>query len=75
MIAQFDKAPQAYCLDAGILKSGKTVLIEATEILAASNYGLAPYLHSQMIETRWAELTRVAIPEFGYETTPPFFTR
>ncbi|MES2573295.1 MAG: ATP-grasp domain-containing protein [Verrucomicrobiota bacterium] len=75
MIFSFVNPPQAYCLDVGILSSGETILIEVTEILAASNYGLAPYLHSQAIEVRWAELMGGAIPEFTYPMTPPFLTR
>ena len=75
MIRKFKNAPQSYCLDVGVLASNETILIEMTEILAASNYGLPPYLHSQMIEVRWAELTGGIVPEFHYEDTPPFLMR
>jgi hypothetical protein len=62
MLSDYSDAPAAYAIDVGLVHTGKclptTVLIEINDAFALGNYGLDPHRYSQMIESRWAELTR-----------------
>ncbi len=49
-------APAAYALDIGVLNSGETAPIEATDGFALDAYGLNPTLYFDVVATRWRQL-------------------
>jgi hypothetical protein len=52
------KAPNAYCLDWGVLQDGRTVLVEMNEGYAFGHYGLNPISYARMLSARWFEMTK-----------------
>ena len=50
-------APSAYAIDFGILSDGRTVLVEVNDGYSVSPYGLNSIDYSDLLETRWNELT------------------
>ena len=51
-------APNAYCLDWGVLEDGKTILVEMNEGFAFGHYGLNPVTYARMLSARWMEMTK-----------------
>ena len=54
------KAPNAYCLDVGVIEDHRglhTTLVEVNDAYAAGDYGLDPILYARFLEARWCELT------------------
>jgi len=56
MMAMGQKAPHAYCLDWGVTKDGRTLLVEANEGYAFGHYGLHHVSYARMLSARWREL-------------------
>jgi hypothetical protein len=50
--------PVAFCLDWGITKEGKTILIEMNDGFSFGHYGLHHCYVSQMLSARWFEMTK-----------------
>ena len=57
LLALKKEAPRAYCLDWGIDRQGRTLLVEMNEGYALGHYGLNPVLYSRMLSARWYEMT------------------
>lgn len=59
MVAAWKDAPQAYCLDVGVVGDGwrDTRLVEINDAYSAGDYGLHPELYARFVEARWCELT------------------
>lgn len=58
IIDDFKDAPCAYSIDLGVLKNGKTILIEMNHAFSLGCYGLSSLYYANMIEARWIEMTR-----------------
>lgn len=56
-VEDFVNSPNAYALDFGILRDGRTVLIEVNNTCSIGSYGLEPTLYARFISARWAEIT------------------
>lgn len=56
LLALKREAPRAYCLDWGIDRHGRTLLVEMNEGYAMGHYGLNPVLYSRMLSARWYEM-------------------
>lgn len=52
------QAPRAYCLDWGIDRHGRTLLVEMNEGYSMGHYGLNPALYARMLSARWYEMTQ-----------------
>jgi len=57
-VAMMSGVPRAFCLDWGILKNGRTILVEMNEGYAFGHYGLAPDLVARMLSARWNEMAK-----------------
>lgn len=64
-IEDYKSAPNAYGIDFGILRDGKTVMIEVNDAWALGCYGLEAHLYAKFLLTRWAEITET-IDEWFY---------
>ena len=53
LLALKKEAPRAYCLDWGIDRQGRTLLVEMNEGYAMGHYGLNPVLYARMLSARW----------------------
>lgn len=49
--------PDAYGIDFGVTKDGRTLLIEVNDAWALGCYGLESHLYAKFLLTRWAQLT------------------
>jgi len=56
LLALKREAPRAYCLDWGIDRHGRTLLVEMNEGYAMGPYGLNPALYARMLSARWYEM-------------------
>lgn len=56
MADSFVNAPEAYCLDVGVLSSGETALVEVNDAFSIGKYGMSSTLYAEMLQTRWNEL-------------------
>lgn len=52
----FQKAPKAYVLDVGILRTGEIALIEVNDAFSLGQYGMPNDLYAKLLTTRWNEL-------------------
>jgi hypothetical protein len=50
------EAPVAYCIDFGVDKDGRTLLVEVNDGFAFGTYGLNSLVHVKMLEARWKEM-------------------
>lgn len=57
LLALKKQAPRAYCLDWGIDRHGRTLLVEMNDSFSFGHYGLNPVLYSRMLSARWYEMT------------------
>jgi hypothetical protein len=57
-IKEFENAPVAYCLDFGLTKEGKTLLVEVTDANSCGCYGLDCLYYGRMLADRWEELMK-----------------
>lgn len=64
-VAAWTTSPAAYTLDFGVLDDGRTALVEVNDGFSFGCYGLNPYDHARMLETRWLEMTGAELPEPG----------
>jgi hypothetical protein len=55
-VERYDDCPAAYVIDFGVLRDGRTALIEVNDGFSFGCYGLNPYDHARMIEARWREM-------------------
>lgn len=56
-IEDYTSAPDAYGIDFGVTRDGKTLLIEVNDAWALGCYGLESHLYAKFLLTRWAQLT------------------
>lgn len=56
-IEDYTSAPDAYGIDFGATKDGRTLLIEVNDAWALGCYGLESHLYAKFLLTRWAQLT------------------
>lgn len=56
-IADFTNAPNAYAMDFGVTKDGRTLLVEVNDGYSVGAYGLFFTDYSKLLSARWAELT------------------
>lgn len=56
-IEDYTSAPDAYGIDFGVTKDGRTLLIEVNDAWALGCYGLESHLYAKFLLTRWAQLT------------------
>lgn len=56
-IKDYTSAPDAYGIDFGVTKDGKTLLIEVNDAWALGCYGLESHTYAKFLLTRWAQLT------------------
>lgn len=47
----------SYAMDFGVIKEGKTVLIEVNNTCSIGSYGLDSILYARFISALWAEIT------------------
>lgn len=64
-IQDYTSAPDAYGIDFGVTKEGKTLLIEVNDAWALGCYGLESHLYAKFLVTRWAQMTNT-IDQFSY---------
>lgn len=64
-IQDYASAPDAYGIDFGVTKEGKTLLIEVNDAWTLGCYGLEAHLYAKFLLTRWAQMT-ITIDEFSY---------
>ncbi len=57
-ISEFTNAPAAYCLDFGITKNGKLIIIEANDGHSLGSYGMGAVSYAKFLSARWAQLTK-----------------
>jgi hypothetical protein len=57
LLALKKEAPRAYCLDWGIDRQGRTMLVEMNDSFSLGHYGLNPVLYARMLSARWYEMT------------------
>lgn len=56
-IEDYKSAPDAYGIDFGVLRDGRTILIEVNDAWALGCYGLECHDYAKFLLTRWAQLT------------------
>jgi hypothetical protein len=56
ILALKKESPRAYCLDWGIDRQGRTLLVEANDGYSLGHYGLNPVLYARMLSARWYEM-------------------
>lgn len=56
-IKDYTSAPDAYGIDFGVTKDGRTLLIEVNDAWALGCYGLESHLYAKFLLTRWTQLT------------------
>lgn len=56
MIDDWTDSPKAYCLDAGVLDTGETALIEINDAFSCSSYSMSVETYGDLLATRWNEL-------------------
>lgn len=56
-IEDYTSAPDAYGIDFGVTKDGRTLLIEVNDAWALGCYGLESHSYAKFLLTRWAQLT------------------
>ena len=56
MVKDFLNSPKAYCIDAGVLSSGETALIEVNDAFSIGKYSMSKELYAELLITRWNEL-------------------
>ena len=66
ILQQSGQALSAYGIDFGVLRDGKTALVELNDGFSLGSYGLDDALYTDLIVTRWREMTRGA----GSENMP-----
>ena len=54
-IEDYSSAPDAYGIDFGVTKDGRTLLIEVNDAWALGCYGLAAHTYAKFLLTRWAQ--------------------
>jgi hypothetical protein len=62
-VASFEasgEAPGGYGIDFGVLSTGQTALVEINDGYSLGNYGLDDDLYTELIVSRWLELTHAA---------------
>ena len=55
-VERYDECPAAYVIDFGVLRDGRTVLIEVNDGFSFGCYGLDSFEHARMLEARWREM-------------------
>ncbi|MCI4663309.1 MAG: ATP-grasp domain-containing protein [Neomegalonema sp.] len=55
-IAAYADGPAAYALDFGVVRDGRTLIVEVNDGYSSGAYGLPPIRYARVIEARWAEL-------------------
>jgi len=61
-LADLVNPPAGWCLDFGVTKDGKTLLIEANDGYSIGNYGLDGMDYARILKERWFELLKTAKP-------------
>ena len=56
MVKDFENSPKAYCLDAGVLSTGETALIEVNDAFSVGIYNMPKNVYAELLITRWNEL-------------------
>ena len=56
MINDWADSPKAYCLDVGVLDTGKTALIEINDAFSCGSYSMSAETYGDLLTTRWNEL-------------------
>lgn len=56
MVSKTKHYAAAYCIDAGVLDTGKTALVELSDFCCVGNYGLKAIDYAKCIAERWPEL-------------------
>ncbi len=56
-VAAFTDAPNAYGMDVGVTKDGRTLLVEVNDGYSIGAYGLFFIDYAKLLSTRWAQLT------------------
>ena len=56
MVKDFENSPKAYCLDAGVLSTGETALIEVNDAFSIGIYNMPKNVYAELLMTRWNEL-------------------
>lgn len=57
MVRAWSTAPAACCIDIGITRDGRTLLIEVNDGHSMGDYGLHSIVYARLLEARWCELT------------------
>lgn len=55
-VERYDDCPAAYVIDFGVLRDGRTVMIEVNDGFSFGCYGLDSFEHARMLEARWREM-------------------
>ena len=58
MVKDFVNSPKAYCIDAGVLSTGETALIEVNDAMSIGIYSMSKDLYAELLMTRWNELKK-----------------
>lgn len=56
IIKSWDNAPIAYSCDIGLLKDGRTAIVECNDVMSLGSYGVAPTILASMLEHRWTQI-------------------
>ncbi len=59
-LTQSGTAASAYAIDFGVLRDGRTVLLEVNDGYSLGRYGCAPEVYVDVLGTRWAELVELS---------------
>lgn len=62
-IEAYYDAPAGCCVDFGVLKDGRTVVVEVNDGRSLGSYGLDPELYAYLLAARWLEIWEKAVPE------------
>lgn len=55
-VAAYDNCPAGYVIDFGVLADGQTALVEVNDGFSFGCYGLNPFDHARLLQTRWLEM-------------------
>ena len=58
IVKDFVNSPKAYCIDAGVLDTGETALIEINDAMSIGIYSMPKELYAELLMVRWNELKK-----------------
>lgn len=57
-IREYKSAPAGYSIDFGVLRNGRTVLIECNDGFSLGNYGLSDSVYVKLLSKRWLQMMK-----------------